>query len=73
MTKIKKLLQKKGMKARSFVNLGCSEAIAYKFINRQAILPKKWRKPFADRLGVSVEDICEDNGLALLDDEVVVI
>ena len=58
LTKVKKILQSKGLAARVFnLQLGISEATIYKFLNRQAVLPKRWREPLADLLGVTVEEI----------------
>jgi hypothetical protein len=68
-TKIKKLLEKKGLRARVFnLELGISEPTVYRFINRRAILPRHWHEGFANILGVAADDIIGADGLAILDD-----
>ena len=69
MTRIKRVLREKNLRPRIFAQLGVSEATIYKFVNRQAVLPSRWREPFAELLGVEVNEICEPGGLACLDDE----
>lgn len=69
MTRVKRFLNEKGLRPRAFAQLGVSEATIYKFVNRQATLPERWRQPFADMLNVAVGEICEPGGLALLDEE----
>lgn len=70
MTKIRSLLASRGMRVSELCRAtGISEATAYSFVNRQRALPRHWREPFAELLGVAVEEIMEANGLALLDED----
>lgn len=69
-TKIKQLLQKKGLPARVFCSrFGLNESRVYHFTNRRASVPERWQKPMADILNVAVDEIFDDCGLALLDEE----
>lgn len=69
MTKVKRILMEKRLKTRVFnQELGIAEGQAYRFVSRQAVLPMKWRQGFADVLGVKINDIMDESGLALLDE-----